>query len=58
MEKEYFRLICIDENDPLEYRILVDENKENLEEVHKFVKNNFHKYQNAKWLLLPATVTI
>ena len=60
MDNEFFRIVCVDEGDPLEYKVLEDSNKGNLSEVHRFVDENFHKhYRNGvKWLLLPAIVSI
>lgn len=58
MENEYFRLICVDENDPFGYKVLADENKGSLTEVHKFVVDNYEKYRNARWILLPASVVM
>lgn len=60
MDKEYFRIVCVDEGDPLEYKVLEDSNQGSLSEVHKFVDENFHKHNRngVKWLLLPAIVSI
>ena len=60
MEKEFIRIVCIDESDPLEYKILEDSNKGNLDEVHTFLNERYSKYKGTgiRWLLLPATVTI
>jgi hypothetical protein len=56
MEREFFRIVCIDESDPMEYKILEDSNKGDLDEVHNFVKENYekHKKQGVRWLLLQA----
>ena len=60
MEKEFIRIICVDESDPLEYKILEDSNRGNLDEVHTFLNERYskHKGTGIRWLLLPATVTI
>ena len=60
MQKEFIRIICIDESDPMEYKILEDSNKGNLDEIHSFLEKNYtkHKGVGIRWLLLPATVTI
>ena len=49
----FYKLVCIDESNPLEYRVLDDINRGNLEEIHEYVKKNIDKYKNAKWMLLP-----
>ena len=56
MEKQFFKLVCVDENNPFEYEVLEDVNKGTLEEVHSYVKQNIHKHKNAKWLLLPCEI--
>jgi hypothetical protein len=40
----------------MEYKILEDSNKGDLDEVHNFVKENYekHKKQGVRWLLLQA----
>lgn len=60
MEQNYFRVVCVDEGDPFEYRVLEDTNKGSLTEVHKFVDENYYKHygNNVKWLLMPATVGV
>lgn len=55
-EKTFVKLVCIDESDPFEYRILEDVNKGSLDEVHAFVQENFDKHYGAKWILLPCVV--
>lgn len=58
MRSEYFRIICIDESDPMEYCVLEDVNRGSLEEVHKFLDKNYEKHnkQGVRWLLLPASI--
>lgn len=55
MENYYYKLVCVDENDPLEYRILEEENLENLEKVHAFVARHIEKHSPdaTKWILIP-----
>lgn len=60
MERNYLRVVCVDEGNPLEYEVLEDTNKGNLNELHKFLIENWHKYcrNGVKWILIPATVEI
>lgn len=60
MEKEFFRVICIDESDPFEYKVLEDANRANLKEIHLFMDENFYKHigNGIRWIVLPATVKI
>lgn len=53
MNEYFFRLICVDENNPLEYPILVDETLENLDAVHKFMDEHIseHRPDYSKWQL-------
>lgn len=49
----FYKLVCVDESDPLEYQIFEDINCGCLEEVHEYVTKNIGKHKNAKWMLLP-----
>lgn len=53
MEVEFLKLVCIDESDPLEYKILEDINRRTLQEIHEFVSSHYEKHKGAKWILLP-----
>lgn len=56
MEKYYFKLVCVNENNPLEYEVLEDVNVATLNEVHAYVVNCIHKHKHpelTKWMLLP-----
>lgn len=53
MEKEFYKLVCVDESDPFEYKILEDVNKGSLDEVHKYVMEKSQKHIGAKWMLIP-----
>ncbi len=60
MERNFVRVICVDESDPMEYKILEDVNKGTLDEVHTFLEETYYKHigSGIRWLLLPAIVTI
>ena len=49
----FYKLVCVNESDPLEYQTLEDINCGCLEEVHEYVTKNIGKHKNAKWMLLP-----
>lgn len=55
MDNYYFKLVCVDEQNPLEYKVLEDVNLDNLEDVHKYVKEHFdiHSSEQIKWMLIP-----
>lgn len=55
MDDYYFKLVCVDEQNPLEYGVLEDVNLNNLEDVHKYVIEHFnaHSPEHIKWILLP-----
>lgn len=57
-ENVFFKLVCLDDTDPFEYKIHMDVNRASLDEIHEVVKDNIDNYQTAKWLLLPCTVTM
>lgn len=55
MSGYYFKLVCVDDNNPIEYCVLEDVNIENLEEVHKYVIDHIKKHtpEHSKWMLIP-----
>ena len=55
MDAYYFKLVCVDETNPLEYEILEDMNIGSLDDVHRFVKEHIkdHQPDRTKWMLLP-----
>lgn len=55
MNSYYFKLVCVDEQNPLEYEILEDVNLDNLDAVHKYVEEHIasHSPETNKWMLLP-----
>ena len=59
MNDFYFKLVCVDEQNPLEYRVLEDVNLDNLEDVHKYVEEHIynHSPELIKWMLLPMRKT-
>lgn len=55
MEGYFFKLVCIDDTNPIEYCVLEDVNVATLEDVHNFVVKNIYNHtpENSKWLLMP-----
>lgn len=55
MGEFFFKLVCVDETNPLEYEVLEDVNVGCLDDVHKFVTEHIGNYQpdKTKWMLLP-----
>lgn len=56
VEKYFFKLVCVNENNPLEYEVLEDVNLANLSDVHTYVTTHINRYGNpefTKWMLLP-----
>lgn len=51
----YFRLVCVDEQNPIQYSVLEDESIDNLDAVHDYVKKHFasHIPELTKWILIP-----
>lgn len=60
MSKYYFKLVCVCEQDPLEYAVLEDVNLDNLDDVHKYVENHIkdHSPEGIKWMLIPMKKNI
>lgn len=50
LDNKFFKVVC-EEVTPFEKVIHEDRNFGTIEEVHEFVKENVHKYPNAKWEL-------
>lgn len=50
-----FKVVCIDENNPIKYGVLDDVNISNILEVGKYLKENYLKYDlnNCKWIIIP-----
>lgn len=55
MDGYYFKLVCVDEQNPMEYCVLVDKIIGNLDEVHQYVKEHIKRYtpEITKWMLIP-----
>lgn len=60
MEKDFIKVVCIDESDPLEYKVLEDRNVGSLNELFQFLNSKYSKHTEVgiRWLLLPSKVTI
>lgn len=57
-QKMFYKLVCVDESDPLEYKVIIDLNRSTLEDVHEYVKEHINQHTNAKWMLIPYMVHI
>lgn len=57
MDKYYFKLVCVDEQNPFGYCVLEDVNLSDLNEVHSYVEKhiNNHPLEAIKWMLIPMT---
>lgn len=55
MNNYYFKLVCVDEQNPLEYDVLEDVNLNDLGDVHKYVEEHIknHTPEHMKWMLIP-----
>lgn len=55
LDNYYFKLVCVDEQNPLEYGVLEDVNIGNLEDVRKYVVEHIknHSPERIKWMLIP-----
>jgi hypothetical protein len=60
MEKDFIKVVCIDESDPLEYKVLEDKNVGSLKELFQFLDKKYpqHIENGIRWLLLPSKITI
>ena len=49
----FFKVVCIDENNPFEYQVLLDKNFNSINNALDFIRNNYCEYnQNVKWVIL------
>ncbi len=50
-----FKIVCVDENNPLEYSVLDETNKGSIEEICNYLQENYHKFDmnNCKWIIIP-----
>lgn len=55
MNNYYFKLVCVDEQNPLGYQVLEDVNLESLNDVHNYVEEHMlnHAPESIKWMLIP-----
>lgn len=55
MEEYFYKIVCVADQDPLEFLVTEDKNLGTLEQVHKYVLENIKKYipENTKWILIP-----
>lgn len=55
MDNYYYKLVCVDDTNPMEYQVLLDKNVSTLDEVHAFVERHIHEYilDLVKWILIP-----
>ena len=55
----FFRLICLDETNPLHYSILEEENFGNIQDLHEYMDNHIddHHPDRSKWILLRQSKT-
>lgn len=60
MDNIFFKLVCVCEQDPLEYTVLEDVNLPNLDDVHTYVVDHIGEYNpdKIKWILLPMKKNI
>lgn len=52
-----FKVVCLDENNPIEYLVLDEVNKGTMEEVCAYLKENYNRFNmdNCKWIIIPIS---
>ena len=52
-----FKIVCLDENNPIDYSILDYVNKSDINEVCNYLQENYKKFDmdNCKWIILPIS---
>lgn len=52
-ERQFLKVMCIDDDDAFDFRVLENVDKP-VEEVSDFISSKFKIHKNAKWILLPC----
>ena len=55
MEQYYYKVVYVDDTNPIEYAVLEEKNLDSLDDIHDFVTKHIHEHlsKQAKWILLP-----
>lgn len=50
-----FKIVCLDENNPIEYSVLDEVNVGNIDEVCEYLKENYDNFNLdiCKWTIIP-----
>lgn len=50
-----FKIVCVDEFNPIRYHVLDDINKDNITEVCQYLKSNYYNFDlsKCKWIIIP-----
>lgn len=52
-ERQFLKVMCIDDDDAFDFRVLENVDKP-VEEVSDFISSKLLIHKNAKWILLPC----
>jgi hypothetical protein len=52
-ERQFLKVMCIDDDDAFDFRVLENVDKP-VEEVSDFISSKLKIHKNAKWILLPC----
>ena len=52
-ERQFLKVMCIDDDDAFDFRVLENVEKP-VEEVSEFINSKLKIHKNAKWILLPC----
>ncbi len=52
-ERQFLKVMCIDDDDAFDFRVLENVEKP-VEEVSEFITSKLKIHKNAKWILLPC----
>lgn len=52
-ERQFLKVMCIDDDDAFDFRVLENVDKP-VEEVSDFISSKLQIHKNAKWILLPC----
>jgi len=52
-ERQFLKVMCIDDDDAFDFRVLENVEKP-VEEVSEFITSKLKIHKNAKWILIPC----
>lgn len=52
---DYIKIICVSE-DPLEYQVLEDVNRGDIQEASTYIQDHYNDHIGARWMIIPYSM--